>query len=133
LVKNENFWPIVGDGICPKLSFGLFSVTMDHKFVLNVKKSAENGQFTMKVIKKTSLWAISRKAPYRIFFNMPFWKVPRVPRNTSSLVFFVALLLENSPYKTTKVMENEAPCAVQPLMPFSIATVFENNLILNEF
>jgi hypothetical protein len=45
---------------------------MDHKFVLNVKKSAKNGQFTMKVIKKSPLWAISRKAPYRIFSNMPF-------------------------------------------------------------
>jgi hypothetical protein len=59
LVKNENFWPIVGHGICLKLSFGLFSVTMDQKFVLYVKKSAENGQFTMKLIKKWSLWAIS--------------------------------------------------------------------------
>ncbi len=28
---------------------------MDHKFVLNLKKSAENGQFTMKVIKKSPL------------------------------------------------------------------------------
>ncbi len=45
----------MGDGICPKLSFGLFSVTMDHKFVLNVKKSAKNGQFIMKVIKKSPL------------------------------------------------------------------------------
>jgi hypothetical protein len=59
LVKNKNFWPIVGDGICPKLSFGLFLVTMDHKFVLNVKKSAKNGQFTMKVIKNiTTLYSM---------------------------------------------------------------------------
>jgi hypothetical protein len=62
----------VGDGICEKLFFGLFLVTLDHKFVLYVKNSAENGQFTMKVIKKWSLWAISRKMPYRIFSNMSF-------------------------------------------------------------
>jgi hypothetical protein len=66
LVKNENFWPIVGDVICPQLSFG---------------------QFTMKVIKKSPLWAISRKAPYRIFSNMPFWKALRVLKNTLLLVF----------------------------------------------
>jgi hypothetical protein len=41
LVKNENFWPIVGDGICLKLFFGQFLVTLDHKFVFNVKKSAK--------------------------------------------------------------------------------------------
>ncbi len=54
----------MGDGICKKLFFGLFLVTMDQKFVLYMKKSAENGQFTMKVMKKWSLWAISRKAAY---------------------------------------------------------------------
>jgi hypothetical protein len=72
---------------------------MNHKFVLYVKKSAENGQFTMKVIKKWSLWAISRKAPYRIFSNMPFWKAPRVPRNTSSLVFLLRSFWKARPKK----------------------------------
>jgi hypothetical protein len=72
---------------------------MNHKFVLYVKKSAENGQLTMKVIKKWSLWAISRKAPYRIFSNMPFWKAPRVPRNTSSLVFLLHSFWKTCPKK----------------------------------
>jgi hypothetical protein len=53
----------------------------------------------MKVIKKWSLWAISRKAPYRIFSNMPFWKAPRVPRNTSSLVFFLRSFWKTRPKK----------------------------------
>jgi hypothetical protein len=56
-IKIKKFWPIVGDGICEKLFFGLFLVTLDHKLVLHVKKSAEIGQFTMTVIKKWSLWA----------------------------------------------------------------------------
>jgi hypothetical protein len=47
------------------------------------------GQLTMKVMKKRSLWAIPRKVPYRIFYNMPHWNVPRVPRNTTSLVFLL--------------------------------------------
>ncbi len=89
----------MGDGICLKLFFGLFLVTMNQKFVLYVKKSAENGQFTMKVMKKWSLWAISRKAPYRIFSNMPFWKVPRVPRNTPSLVFLLRSFWKTRPKK----------------------------------
>jgi hypothetical protein len=89
----------VGNGICLKLSFDLFSVTMDQKFVLYVKKSAENGQFTVKHIKKWSLWAISRKAPYRIFSNMPFWKIFRVPRNTTSLVFLLRSFWKTRPKK----------------------------------
>jgi hypothetical protein len=99
LVENENFWAIVGDGICPKLFFGLFLVTLDHKFVLFVKKSAENGKITMTVIKKWSLWAISQKAPYRIFSNMPFWKVPRVSRNSPSLVFLLRSFWKTRPKK----------------------------------
>jgi hypothetical protein len=63
---------------------------MGQKFVLYVKNSVEKVQFTVKVFKKSSLWTISRKAPYRIFSNIPFWKVPRVPRNTPSLVFCCA-------------------------------------------
>ncbi len=46
-----------------------------------------------------SLWAISRKAPYRIFSNMPFWKAPRVPRNTSSLVFLLRSFWKTGPKK----------------------------------
>jgi hypothetical protein len=68
LVENENFWPIVGDGICEKLFFGLFSVTMDHKFVLYVKKSAESGKFTMKVMKiKVTMGHFSKSVTQNIF------------------------------------------------------------------
>jgi hypothetical protein len=68
LVKNDIFWPIVGDGICLEIYFGLFSVTMDQKFVLCICE---------KISWKPSIYsesyqkiAISRKAPYRIFSNM---------------------------------------------------------------
>ncbi len=37
LVKKYNFWPIVRDEICLKLNLGLFSITMGHCFVFQVK------------------------------------------------------------------------------------------------
>jgi hypothetical protein len=40
-------------------------------------------------MKILSIWAISRKAPHRIFSNLSFWKVPRVPGNTPSLLFLL--------------------------------------------
>ncbi len=86
------------NGICLKLSIGLFSHYVS-KFVLFVKKSAENGHFNKNVLKKSPLWAISRKPPYRIFFNKQFWKVAMVPRNTPSLGFWLRPFWKTRPKK----------------------------------
>ncbi len=50
------------------LSFGLFSVTLDQKFLLHVKKSAENNQFTLKIMEKmVTMGHFSKSALQNIF------------------------------------------------------------------
>ncbi len=41
---------------------------MDQNFVLYVKTSAQNGKFSVMIMKKWSLWAISRKLPKTEYF-----------------------------------------------------------------
>jgi hypothetical protein len=58
----DPFWPLTGPLKRPIFSVCPFSVSMDQKIVLYVKKSAD-GQFTVKVMKK---WKIFSNLKYPI-------------------------------------------------------------------
>jgi hypothetical protein len=59
----------------------------------------------VKITRNFHCGPISKKVPYRIFSNIPFWKAPRVPRNNPPMVYqkFGKLALKRGCVKISKV------------------------------
>jgi hypothetical protein len=73
---------------CNRLKTSYYSilVTLGQNSAKCKTKNTKNDQFIVKIIKKYHYGPISQKVLYRIFSNIPFWKVLRVPSNTPLMI-----------------------------------------------